>query len=249
MNLNKFLTWLIGGILITVSVAAFILYRAETDKNTILRSENLKTLQEAQAEVKKLKNQLEEQQKKNLDDRQKLLDQMTASLKERDKAVREAEELKKSFYKEREFSLVANEDLDKLRSELTKLKKDSVEAIASLENSVKKKKQAYETRILSLEAQLEKAKARLNSEAERYHYNLGVVYTQNKDFDSAVTEFKTALGFNPNNAQAHYNLGIIYDDYFKDKDNAKYHYRTFLELKPTSDDADSVKEWLDALNK
>lgn len=249
MNLNKFLTWFIGGILIFGAVAAFILYRAETDKNTVLRSEGLKTLQEAQVEVKKLNSQVEEQQKKNLEDKQKLLDQMTASLKERDNAVREAEGLKKSFYQERELSLVANDDLDKLRSEVAKLKKESREGIASLENSVKKKKQVYETRILSLEAQLEKAKARLNSEAARYHYNLGVVYTQNKDFDSAVTELKTALGFNPNNAQAHYNLGIIYDDYFKDKENAKYHYRTFLELKPTSDDAESVKEWLDALNK
>jgi len=81
------------------------------------------------------------------------------------------------------------------------------------------------------------------------HYNLGVVYTQNKEFDSAVAEFKTALSYNPKNALAHYNLGIIYDDYFKDKENARYHYSSFLELSPDSDDAESVKEWLADLDK
>jgi tetratricopeptide (TPR) repeat protein len=144
---------------------------------------------------------------------------------------------------------VASEDLGKARKQLDGLIKENQVKVANVETTARKKQQNYEARILSLEAQLAKAKERINADADRYHYNLGVLYTQNKDYDSAIGEFKMALGFNPKDAQAHYNLGIIYDDFYKDKENAKYHYRNYLELAPASDDADAVKEWLADMSK
>ncbi|MFH0940355.1 MAG: tetratricopeptide repeat protein [Candidatus Omnitrophota bacterium] len=245
----KFIAIAVSGVLAIAALAAGLLYKSEADKNNLLRTENLKTAEEAQGEMKKLKEDVKKERDKSLDDKQKLLDQMNQLSKEKDKAVKDAEDVKKSVLKEREISLVAGDDLEKLRKEVAAIAREGKDSIKQLEESFRKKQQNYETRILSSEAQLAKAKAKISSEAARYHYNLGVVYTQNKDFDSAVKEFKTALGYNPKNAQAHYNLGIIYDDYFKDRENAKYHYRNYLELSPDSDDAEAVKEWLANLDK
>jgi tetratricopeptide (TPR) repeat protein len=245
----KFIAIAVSGILAIAALAAGLLYKSEADKNNLLRTENLKTADEAQTEIKELKEDIKKEREKYLDDKQKLLDQMNQLSKEKDKAVKDAEQVKKSVLKEREISLVAGDDLEKLRKEVASIAREGKDSIKQLEESFRKKQQNYETRILSSEAQLAKAKAKINSEGGRYHYNLGVVYTQNKDFDSAVKEFKTALGYNPKNAQAHYNLGIIYDDYFKDRENAKYHYRNYLELAPDSDDAEAVKEWLANLDK
>lgn len=247
--MNKFIAIAIIGILLIGMAGVGLLYKNEVDKNMVLRSENLKTGEEAQGEVNRLKEEFKKEKDGNLEDKKKLLDQMTACFEEKEKAVKELVDVKKSVLKEREFSLVANDDLELLRREVAVLRKESREGIGKLEDSFKKKKQLYETRILSLEAQLAKSKDRSGADAQRYHYNLGVLYTQNKDFDAAVTEFKACLSENPKNAQAHYNLGIIFDDYFKDKENARYHYRTFLELAPTSDDAESVKEWLKNLDR
>ncbi len=247
--MNKILLIALCVILGAAALAAGVLYRSESAKNSLLRSENLKTSEEAQAEVKKLKEDFKEEHDKNLADRQKLLDSMNQLVAEKDKAVKDQEDIKKTAIKEREISLVAGDDMEKLRKDVASLGKEGKENIAHLEETFKKKQQNYEARILSLDAQLSKAKAREASDAERYHYNLGVIYTQNKDYDSAVQEFKTALGYNPKNAQAHYNLGIIYDDFFKDKENARFHYRTYLDLAPTTEDADSVREWLANLDK
>jgi tetratricopeptide (TPR) repeat protein len=247
--MNKFLILLGVGILILGAVVGFVLYTTEAQRNTLLRSENSKTIEEAQTEIKKIKADLKAERDKNLDEKKKLLDEATEASKEKDEAVKEKQDLEKRLVRERETSLAAGDDLTKLQAELPKIKKESREEIAHLQEAFKKKGQAYEARILSAEAQVEKTKKRLSTEAERYHYNLGVVYTQNKDYDNAVAEFKTALAYNPKNAQAYYNLGILFDDYFKDKENAKYYYRTFLDLQPTSDDAEAVKEWLANLDK
>jgi tetratricopeptide (TPR) repeat protein len=249
MNISRFLFISAIGILLLGIAAAVVLYKGEAGKNSFLRTENLKTAEEAQNEIKKLKEDLKKERDQGLEDKQKLLDQATKAGEDKDKAVEEAENLKKTFQKSKEFSDTINEDLNVFRNEVSALRKDSKDSFAQLDKAYKKKILDYEARILTLEAQLDKAKGRLGAEAERYHYNLGVVYTQNKDFDSAVTEFKTALSYNPKNPLTHYNLGIIFDDYFKDKENARYHYNSFLELAPDSDDAGSVKEWLADLDK
>jgi tetratricopeptide (TPR) repeat protein len=236
-------------ILLIFAAAGFILYTGETEKNRILRAEVSKTAEESQDEIKRLKAEVKASEDKDTGDKQKVLDQMTQYSKERDAAVKEAEALKERLAKERSMSQAANGDLNSLRQELVSMQRESEQGIEGLAEGFKKKKQSYESRILSLEAQLSKIKNRFTLEADRYHYNLGVLYTQNKDFEAAVKEFTAALGFNPRNALAHYNLGIIYDDYFKDKVNARLHYSSYLQLDPVSDDAEAVKEWLANLDK
>jgi tetratricopeptide (TPR) repeat protein len=232
------------GILFMTTVAGFALYVSESEKNRLQRTEILKTSEEAQEEVKKLKSEVKKEKESGQEDKQKVLDQITAFSQEKDAALKDVERFKKELEQERSFSVNTNEDISKLRQAIARLRSQNKGGIAELEELFKKKLRSYEARILSLEAQLAKSKDRFTQEADRYHYNLGVIYTQTKDFEQAVREYKKAIEFNPRNAKAHYNLGIIYDDYFKDKANAKVHYRDFLSLDPISDDADTVREWL-----
>lgn len=246
--MNKIIIAVVMAMLIFVTATSLILYSGELNKIKLLRAELYKTADEAKKEVESARQEAKEELLKSSKEKQKLLKQVESCIKEKDEALGAKEELMKEYYNERKMSLTTGEDVDVLRDELAGLKKQSRQEIILLQESFKKKKQNYDTKLLSVEAQLEKARERLVDEADRYHYNLGVLYVQNKDFDLAVKEFKDALAYNPNNALAHYNLGIIFDDYFKDSENAKYHYRRFLELSPTSDDTESVREWLACLD-
>ena len=246
--MGKILFIAIIGILFMTTVAGFALYVSESEKNRLQRTEILKTSEEAQGEIKKLKEEVKNEKEAGQEDKQKVLDQITVTLKDKDQALKELAAQKKELEQERSFSKNVNVDTNKLREAIAKLRSQNKEGIVELEDIFKKKMRSYEARILSLEAQLSKSKERLAQEGDRYHYNLGVVYTQNKDYEQAVKEYKKAIEFNPRNAKAHYNLAIIYDDYFKDKENARVHYRAFLELDPLADEADAVREWLTNLS-
>ncbi len=246
---NKFLLPAAGAVAIFLAAVAFIFWGAEVRKNQILRNENAKTLQEVQKELEINRAEVKRLTNTHLEEKNKLLAEIQQLSFERDSAVEEANRLKSQSSAEADICKASTEDVDKLSKELAHVRKERTEIAAKLEVGLKKQKQMYETKVLTLDSQLSKAKGRLESEAERYHYNLGVVYTRDKDYENAVEEFNKALAYNQNNAKAHYNLGIIYDDYFKDKEKARYHYRAFLELQPESDEAESVREWLADLTK
>ncbi len=247
MNLTKILLVFVGGLLVLAAVIGFFLYFGEVENNRRYRAETRRLSEEAQEQVRALEDDLRGEKEKATQAQQKVLDQLSVFAQERDAAIKKVEDVTEQFRKKLGLSEGASEDINKLRDMVTKLRKENEEGIKGLEVFFKKKQMTYEARILSLEAQAAKAKERYESEAERYHYNLGVVHTQTKEFEAAVKEFKKALAFNPRNAKAHFNLGIIYDDYFRDPESARYHYLNFLELDPLSDDADSVREWLNTL--
>ena len=247
MNLAKILLIFVGGLLVLAAVIGFLLYFGEVENNRRYRAETRRLSEEAQEQMRALKDELRDEKEEATEAKQKVLDQLAVFAKERDEAIKRVEEVTEQFRKKVGLSEGASEDINKLRSMVTKLRKENEKGIKSLEEFFKKRQMAYETRILSLEAQTAKAKERYETEAERYHYNLGVMYTQTKEFESAVKEFKKALAFNQRNALVHFNLGIIYDDYFRDPESARFHYLNFLELDPLSDDADSVREWLNNL--
>jgi|GEM_PF-831397 len=248
-SLDKKLFGVIGGLLAVLLVIVGLRYSAEVQKNKLLLTENQKTVASAEEEVSKLKKDLSETREKNIIDSKKISSQVEQCLKEKSGVSAELETTKKLLESERNKAEEANVSAGKLRDEVIRLQRKNQEDVADVEKSLKKKVRNYEARILSLEAALEKAQKKLKTEAERYHYKLGVIYSQQKEFDSAVTEFRTVLGYNPKNAQAHYNLGIIYDDYFKDKKNASVHYHSFLDSNPKPEDAEAVREWLTNLEK
>jgi tetratricopeptide (TPR) repeat protein len=76
------------------------------------------------------------------------------------------------------------------------------------------------------------------------HYNLGVFYAGEMNYDRALEEFKKAVDINPNDAKAHYNLGYIYAEQRQDRKKAEYYFRNFLGLAPNDPNADQVKSYL-----
>jgi len=78
----------------------------------------------------------------------------------------------------------------------------------------------------------------------RFHYNRGVVAYNSKKWRQAMREFKLALEKNPLDADAHFNLAMIYDVIKNEREKAIEHYLRYVELKPKSPDAATVKNYI-----
>lgn len=77
------------------------------------------------------------------------------------------------------------------------------------------------------------------------HYNLGVFYTENKQYSRAVAEFEKAIELNPDDPYVHYNLGYIYAEYLVNRSKAIECFRHFLRLAKSNDkDVDWVKKYI-----
>lgn len=84
----------------------------------------------------------------------------------------------------------------------------------------------------------------LLKETAEMHYNMGVLFTQNKNYPLAVKEFLRALDFDPNNVKAHYNLGYIYSEQMDKHDEAMSHFEKYLELNPDGKESESIRSYL-----
>ncbi len=94
-------------------------------------------------------------------------------------------------------------------------------------------------------AELARENKVLLKETALMHYNLGVFYTQNKEYSRAIAEYEKTLELNPDDAYAHYNLGYIYAEYMVDRPKAVEHFRKFLRLSKAEDkDVDWVKRYI-----
>jgi len=77
------------------------------------------------------------------------------------------------------------------------------------------------------------------------HYNLGVFYTQNKEFERAVAEFEKAVELNPEDSASHFNLGYIYAEHLLNRQSAVMHFRQFLKLAKKDDkDVDWARRYI-----
>lgn len=76
------------------------------------------------------------------------------------------------------------------------------------------------------------------------HYNLGVLFSQNKEYPRALTEFRKVLELRPDDADAHYNIGVIYAEHVRDRDKALSYFRRYLKLNPRAHDASWVKHYI-----
>lgn len=129
---------------------------------------------------------------------------------------------------------------DQLTGQLNDYKKNYALAV--------KKNKAMESKISQTPAKFTEI-ARQNKvlvrQTSEMHYNLGVFYTKNKDYDRAVAEFEQCIAINPNDAPAHFNLGYIYSEYLVNRKKAMENFRHFLRLAKSDDpDVDWVKKYL-----
>ena len=87
----------------------------------------------------------------------------------------------------------------------------------------------------------------LKRENADLHYNLGVVFQEQKRYDAAAREFGLAVKANPGDRDAHFNLALVYDRGQNNRSAAILHYREYLRLAPDEADAAKVRERLAVL--
>jgi len=137
--------------------------------------------------------------------------------------------------------------LEGVEKELEKLKQENLK-LADMKNftgNVQIRKQ--EEKIKQLEEGLADARQQMKKQEALLHYNLGVAYTKEKNYDMAIDEYESVLSLNPQDADTHYNLAILYDEVRKNSKKAIEHYQKYLELKPDAEDIDEVKDWIATL--
>lgn len=137
--------------------------------------------------------------------------------------------------------------LESAKKELEELKQENLR-LADIKNfmgNIQIKKQ--EERIRQLEQDLSNTKDEMQKQEALMHYNLGVAYTKEKNYDMAIEEYERVLSLNPQDADTHYNLAILYDEVRRNPKRAIQHYQKYLELKPEAEDIDEVKDWIASL--
>ena len=93
-------------------------------------------------------------------------------------------------------------------------------------------------------ARLAQQHERLVRETADMHYNMGVLFSKNKQYYQAVAEFRKVIELRPDDADAHYNLGVIYAEDLPDREKAVAHFRRYLEISPRAHDASWVKQYI-----
>jgi len=86
--------------------------------------------------------------------------------------------------------------------------------------------------------------SKLPKENAVLHYNLGVLYVQNRDYTRAIAEFQKVLEYNPDDSEAHYNLGVVYSEYLNDRKKALEHFKKYLSLSPEDSEAERIRKYI-----
>lgn len=180
----------------------------------------------------------------------------------------EIEKLKSSLKKtEESFSkdernakiLLATDQIRDLKSKLTlatdrktDLEKESKDRQIEMEklhqqmqdlDSIKAENNRLKERLMTIPgdlAKITKEKERSIKDAADMHYNMGVFFAKNKQFDRALKEFEKSIQFKPDDSMSHYNLGIIYSEHMHDEEKAILHFERYVEINPDANDADWV---------
>lgn len=145
-------------------------------------------------------------------------------------------------------------ELDQLKQQKTKLDaQDSVLKIQlkdcqqGLAEAVRKNKKLWDEMQNAPKkfAELARQNKLLIAQTTDMHYNLGIFYSKNKEYNRAAVEFEKVVEIDPNHAYAHFNLGYIYAEYLVNRQKAAKHFRHYLGLAKGDDkDLDWVKKYL-----
>ncbi len=87
--------------------------------------------------------------------------------------------------------------------------------------------------------------SRTDEENEPY-FQRGKALAGSLDYTGAIYAYEKALEVNPHNARAHFELGLLYQRNDTDLPAAIFHFNRFLQLRPDSDQADTVRQRINA---
>ncbi len=124
------------------------------------------------------------------------------------------------------------ERLDKLQSEYS----EEVSTNASLRRQVERLPKDITT--------LAREHERLVKQLADTHYNLGVMFVNQKDFARAAQEFQQVVELEPDDADAYYNLGLIYAEHLPDRERAIKFFQRYLSVDPAGRDATYAKQYI-----
>ncbi len=85
---------------------------------------------------------------------------------------------------------------------------------------------------------------KLPEENAKLHYNLGVVYAQQKEYSKAAGELERVIELKPNDAEAFYNLGVVYGEYLGNRKKAVGYFEKYLALSPDDSEADRIRKYI-----
>lgn len=148
----------------------------------------------------------------------------------------------------------AQKEITRAKEKNSKLEQDAERSDAQLKEykmnyaEAEKKNKALETEIKNMPkkfTELARQNRRLFRQTAEMHYNLGVFYTKNKEYERAIAEFEKVIEITPDDAYAHFNLGYIYAEYLVNRKRAIENFRHYLRLaKSTDKDIDWAKKYL-----
>ncbi len=83
-------------------------------------------------------------------------------------------------------------------------------------------------------------------EQKEPHFLAGKTRVNSLDFHGAIESFEKALEVNPRSASAHFELGWLFNEKEPDPAAAIYHYEKYLKLHPNADNAELVRQRVNA---
>ncbi len=83
-------------------------------------------------------------------------------------------------------------------------------------------------------------------EQKEPHFLAGKTRVNSLDFRGAIESFEKALEVNPRSSSAHFELGWLFNEKEPDPAAAIYHYEKYLKLRPSADNAELVRQRINA---
>jgi LysM repeat protein len=83
-------------------------------------------------------------------------------------------------------------------------------------------------------------------EQKEPHFLAGKARVNSLDFQGAIESFERAVEVNPRSASAHFELGWLFGEKMPDAAAAIYHYEKYLKLRPNADNAELVRQRVNA---
>jgi chromosome segregation ATPase len=227
--------------------------KQDLENSLFSRGAEIKDLQDYRAQVSKERDELKTAYEKSRKDNtiRELKDEISSLQKEKSGQASRMQKENKDMESDLKQ---AQKEIAQLKEHKSKLSKESDGLNAELKNyrvnyaKAQKKNQALEEEIKNMPkkfTELARQNKVLIRDTSQMHYNLGVFYTKNKEYDRAVAEFEKVIEIAPDDAYAHFNLGYIYAEYLVNRKKAIDNFRHYLRLAKSDDqDVDWVKKYL-----
>jgi len=190
--------------------------------------------------IKKEKEGLTSRYENRVEDLESRLKDVESEYAEATKRIRHLERVEQELASVKASKEDVQEDKESLKQELAMMKnrfQDAEHKNELLADELEELPRRF--------SELSQQNTRLLKETAEMHYNLGVFYSKNKEYDRAIAEFSKAVESDPADAQAHFNLGYLYAECTMDREKAVKHFRQYLNLAKSGDrDIDWAKKYL-----